>query len=292
MQALLTNPAIQAALAPFVVALLIALVFQRISRYWLGLAIIGGLLTTLMLTTGLSLLPLSSTRKIILGSLCLPFTVPLMEGLMARVPATAKRWQTIITILVPTALVVVAENWIIWPVLRRQEIAESWPMLLGVSLYVCAISVAFLLLARVRLPEKSATQGASAVMLALGTGATCLIAASALYAQLAFAVSAAVGSLILITFFARSSEGLGQMSSFSLFAAAVPLALLGASATVYAQLPAWVLLCLVTVPLFGWWPSINIARPWLRLMFASFMALLPVILAAWIAWKIAGPVSF
>jgi hypothetical protein len=292
MQALFTNPAIQAAVAPFVAALLIALVLQRISLYWLGLAIIGGLLTTLMLTTGLSLLPLTSTRKIIIGSLCLPFTVPLMESLVARVPAIAKRWQTIITILVPATLVVAVENWIIWPVLRRQELAEAWPMLLGVSLYVSAISVAFLMLARVRLPEKSATQGANAVMLALGTGATSLIAASALYAQLAFAVSAAVGSLILITFFARSRAGLGQMSSFSLFAAAVPLALLGASATVYAQLPVWVLLCLVAVPLFGWWPSINIARPWMRLMFASFMALLPVILAVWIAWKIAGPVSF
>jgi hypothetical protein len=292
MQDLLTNPAVQAAVAPFVVALVIVLALRGISLYWLGLAIIGGLLTTVMLTTGLSFQPLTSTRKIILGSVCLPFTVPLMESLMARLPATAKRWQAIITILVPVVPVVAMVNWIIWPVLRRQEISEAWPMLAAVSLYVSAISVVFLMLARVKLPEKSATQGASALMLGLGTGVTSLIAASALYAQLAFAVSAAVGSLILITFFARSRAGLGHLSSFSLFAVGVPLALLGASATVYAQLPVWVLLCLVTVPLFAWRPAINIERPWLRLISANFQALLPVIVATWLAWKIAGPVSF
>ena len=292
MQALLTNPAIQAAVAPFVVALLVALLLQRIRLPWLGLAIIAALLTTIMLTTGLAFQPLTSTRKIILGSLFLPFTVLLMESLRARLPGTAYRWHSIITILVPTGFVVAAANWIIWPVLRRQEMSEAWPMLLGVSLYVSAICLAFLVLARVKLPEKSASQGASALMLGLGTGVTSMIAASALYAQLAFAVTAAVGSLISIGLFTRSREGVGQLSSFSLFAAAVPLALLGASATVYAQLPGWVLLCLVTVPLFSWWPSLRVERPWLRLIFTNFMALLPVILATWIAWKIAGPVSF
>jgi hypothetical protein len=73
MQALLAHPAFQAAVAPFLVTLVLALFLRRWGLVWQGLALIAGLLVTVWLTTGLSLQPLTSTRKIILCSLGLPF---------------------------------------------------------------------------------------------------------------------------------------------------------------------------------------------------------------------------
>jgi hypothetical protein len=296
MNELLANPAIQAAVAPFFVAVAIALIFRRFGVVAFGFAIIAGLLTTLMLTTGLALFPLTSTRKIILSSLCLPFVVLLMDVIWGRLPNARQRWATIILVVVPTVLLVAAANWVIWPVLQRQEISEAWPMLARVSLYVGVLSIALLGMARLNHPDKSTAQGASVLVLGLGTAVTSMIAASALYAQLAFSVTAAVGATLLINLFAKTSgegkQDVGYLGLFALFTAAAPLALIGAAATVYAQLPGWALLCLVAVPLFAGWPTIKVERPFLRLTVTCLLALVPVIPAVWLAWRAAEAVSY
>lgn len=296
MNELLAHPAFQAAVAPFFVAVFIALVFRRFGVIAFGLAIIAGMLTAVMLTTGLSLFPLTSTRKIILSSLCLPFVVLLLDRLCGRLPNTRARWSVVIKLAVPMVLLVATVNWVIWPVLMRQEMSEVWPMLASVSLYVGVLSAAILGMARLKRPEKLAAQGASVLVLGLGTAVTTMIAASALYAQLASSVTAAVGAMLLISLFskpvAEGKLGIGHFGAFGLFAAAVPLALIGAAATVYAQLPGLALLFLVTVPLFAGWPTINVERLWLRLIFTSLLALVPVIPAAWLAWRAAGAVSY
>lgn len=296
MTELLAHPAIQGAIAPFIVALAIALLCRRMGAIAFGLAIIGGFLTTVMLTTGLTFQPLSSTRKIILVSLCLPLLLPLMELVLRKISAISEQWQAVISIVLPTALLIVAINWVIWPVVSRQEMSEAWLLMLRVSLYVGVIGAVFLIMARLKRAEKSTAQGASALMLGLGTAVTSMIAASALYAQLAFSIVAAVGSLLLISLFVKPSaeakQSVGYLGAFGLFAVAVPLALIGAAATVYAQLPGWVLLCLAAVPLFAGWPTVNIERSWLRLITTGLLALLPVIPAIWLAWRAAGEVSY
>lgn len=289
MQELLAHPAIQAAIAPFIVALVIALLLPRMGAFGFGLAIIGGFFTTVMLTTGIALQALNSTQKIVLVSLCLPFLLPLLEISLKKIPVISERWQSVITIAIPTVLLVIAINWIIWPVLSRQDLSEALSTLAGVSVYVGVIGALFLGLARVRLPEKSAAHGASILALGLGTAVTCMIAASALYSQWAFSIVAAVGSLMLISLFGKSQDavkhGIGYLGSFGLFAAVVPLALVGAAATIYAQLSGWVLLCLATIPLVAGWPTIKVERSWLRLLATGLLALVPVIPAIWLAWR-------
>ena len=296
MAELLAHPAIQAAIAPFIVALAIALLFRRMGTISFGLAIIGGFFTTVLLTTGLALQPLTSTRKIILVSLCLPFLLPLMELSLRKISVINERWQPVIMIAIPTVLLVVAINWIIWPVLSRQAISEAWPMLARVSLYVGVLGVMFLGMARLKQPEKSAAQGASIFALALGTAVTSMIAASALYSQWAFSIVAAVGSLLLISLFRNPKiavkQGAGHLGIFGLFAAVVPLALIGAAATVYAQLSGGVLLCLAAIPLVAGWSAIKVERPWLRLVMTGLLALLPVIPAIWLAWRAADSMGY
>ena len=69
---LLNNPAVQGGIAPFLVALLISVIFVRLSTLS-GFALIAGFVTTVLLTTGLSFDPLTSTRKITLILLIAPF---------------------------------------------------------------------------------------------------------------------------------------------------------------------------------------------------------------------------
>jgi hypothetical protein len=138
-------------------------------------------------------------------------------------------------------------------------------------------------------------RAAGALLLAVGTGITAMIAASALYSQLAFAVSAAVGSVILVALLVPSEKS----SNFDLFvlnAALIPVMLIAAAATVYAQLPLLVLLCLALVPLFAClFERLSIRKPqqrWLALIVTCLWVSIPVLPAIWLAWKAAGPVSF
>lgn len=298
MNDLLANPAVQAAVAPFIVALVIGLLLRRLGVIAAGLAIIAGLITTVMLTTGLAFQPMTSTRKIILGSLCLPLVVLLLDWVRGRLPGSRGQTTllTTITIMVPALLLVATVDWVVWPVFMRQEIAEAWPMLARVSLYVGLLGAAFLAMARIKGEQRSTAQATSILALGVGTAVTTMIAASALYAQLAFSVTAAVGALLVIGLFTKAlrerNSGLGQLGAFGLFAAATPLLLIGAAATVYAQLSEWVLLCLAIIPLLAWWPPVNVARPWLRLVVTGLIGLMTVIPAIWLAWRTAGPVSF
>jgi hypothetical protein len=241
------------------------------------------------LTTGLTLQPLTSTRKIILCSLALPFLLLLLE-MIPQISRTT--WVKLTAQILPAVLLIsAAALWIIWPVLHRQEGVAAWTMALPVVLYSAVIIAGTGLLGR-RTPAKAfSTQAASALVLALGTGATALIAASALYSQLAFAVSAATGAVIVVAMFGSSKQST-RFGMLSLYAAAVPVALIGAAATVYAQLPPLVLLCLVLVPLVAWLPLIKPQQHWLHLIVTCLWASVPVLPAVWLAWRAAGPVSF
>lgn len=289
MQELLTNPAIQAAGAPFVVALALALIMRRFYPGGTGLAIIAGFGVAVWLITGLTLQPLTSTRKIILCGLALPFLLPLLE----MIPQVSRAiWVKHATQIVPAVLLVAASAlWIIWPVLRRQEGMAMWAMALPLVLYIAAVIGGTGLLGRRDSSSTFSAQAASALVLALGTGATTLIAASALYSQLAFAISAATGAVIVVGMFGSSTQPT-RLGMLVAYAAAVPVVLIGAGATVYAKLPLLVLLCLALVPLFAGLPLIKPQQRWLQLIVTCLWASVPVIPAVWLAWRAAGPVSF
>src|SRR5665647_43648 len=64
LQELLNNPAVQAGLAPFLVALIAAVLFQRIKLS--GLAIIAGFAVTVYLASDFTIEPFTAARKIVL----------------------------------------------------------------------------------------------------------------------------------------------------------------------------------------------------------------------------------
>lgn len=285
MQTLLANPAFQAAAAPFIVALLLTLVLRRFWPAGLGLAVVGGLLTAVMLITGLSFQPLTSTRKIILCSLVLPILFFLLHGLPRRVVAARLRP------FIPSLLMIVAILWIIWPVLIRKEGTEIWLMVVPLALFVATVMFEARMLSR----QVFTARAAGVLLLAAGTGITAMIAASALYSQLAFAVAAAAGSVILLALVSRSTKTT-PFDHFVLHAALIPVALLASAATVYAQMPLLVLLSLALVPLFAWvFERLPIKRPlqrWWALIVTCLWVSIPILPGIWLAWRTAGPVSF
>lgn len=285
MQELFANPAIQAAGAPFVVALLLTLILRRFWPAGVGVAIVGGFVTAVALTTGVTFQPLTSTRKIILCGLALPFLLLLLHSLPVRILAQRLRPQ------VAALLLVVAITWIIWPVLNRQEGLEAWLMAAPLGLFVATVMLEVHMLSR----QTFAAQTASVLLMAIGTGATAMIAASALYSQLAFAVAAAAGAVIVMALATQSAKS-ASLDLFGLFAALIPVTLLAAASTVYAQMPVLVLLFLALVPIFAWlFERLPIRLPqqrWLGLIAACLWVSIPVLPAVWLAWKAAGPVSY
>ena len=87
MQDLLDNPAVQAGIAPLVVALIIALLLARTPAAWLAIA--AGYATMLALSTGLSFSPLTASRTVTLLGLLAPLVGMAAAALERRAPGRA-----------------------------------------------------------------------------------------------------------------------------------------------------------------------------------------------------------
>lgn len=277
LQDFLTRPEIQSFFVPLVCSLVLALFLRKLGEQWMGLAIIGGFLATITLTVGLEFQPLTSTRKIILSSLFLPFVALLLD---------LYRQKKAIQLPVLMIMVALASIWVVWPVLLRQEGAALWIMAGKVSLYGAGVIGIFICLVRDQVHRESG----ALLGLGIGTGVCSFIAASALYAQLSFALAAATGGMLLVFLFGKYR--FGSVGNLGLFAAAIPLALIGSASTVYAKLPAIVLIFMILIPVFAIIPLVKNGNFWLRSAVSTILALLPVIPAVWITWQAAGPVVF
>ncbi len=279
MQDLFAHPAFQSAVAPLISGLVVAILLHRAGNLWQGLAVVCGVFVAVLLITGFNFQPLTSTRKIILCSLVLP---------LAAVPLFLAKCPVICRVLFLSLAMACAAVWVAWPVLGRQEGLELWLTGGKVALFAAAIG-SMSWLDRVDVPR----QGGVMLALSLGVGASAVIAASALYGQLAFAVSAAVGGLLLVALLEPSIRIFGSdkvrsgLGSLSLFAVAVPMGLVGGAATVYAQLPGVALIFLAMVPAVAAIPVFRQFNPWISTTLTTLSGLIVAAPALWLAWRAA-----
>lgn len=271
---LLANPAAQSALIPLVSAFIVAWILGRAGALWSGLAILAGFILVVALTTGVGFQPLTSDRKIVLATLVLPIIGFFLDW---KCP---QRWLRAVVLAL---LLGMAAIWVIWPVLMRQEGMDMLAMLARVAVYAAWIGGSLIWFGNDRFHQ----QGAAIIALGIGTGAAAVLAATALYGQWSFGVAAATGGLFLYVLLRKSAPHFG---TYGMMVAAVPLALLGAAATVYAKMPLASLLCLIFITVFAAIPVCRQANDWVRSTVATLLALIPAIPAIWIAWKVAGPV--
>jgi hypothetical protein len=272
MRELLMNPAFQAGIAPFAVALLVGLTLRRAGWFWAGLALIAAFAVTVALTVGFQFQPWTSARKIIalgLGAAAL--------GLLLDLYPWGRRWVSALVF----AGGVIAALWVIWPVAVRREGWEGRVLVILGALYGgwCAAALE-------GLRSRPVAGAMSVVSLGFGSGAVTLLGASALLGQMGLALGAAAGALGLLVSFGRKTE----IGSLAMLPAGVVLGLVGIGGLVYAKAPWYSLALLAWVPVCAWVPVPTAWPRWLQAVVLLILTGAPSALAVWLVYRVAGGV--
>lgn len=271
MQEFLNHPAVQAGLAPFLAALVTAVLFRHFRLS--GLAIIAGFAATVYLASDFAFEPLTASRKIVL------------LGLLSIVPAllvdlVRSRW---LAMLLPI-LGGVAAIWTVQRVLQQQ--APQVVLLWGAG---CAAYVALLVWGMDKLEHTSPRAASAATALGIGTGAAALIGASALLGQFGLALGSAAAAFVLIQMLTNQTLPAGRVFT-------LPLALIGGLtgcvAVLSARLPWYALAILACIPVV----ARLVPMPLLTVRIQSLLlTLLTSTIAAgaiYVTWRVAGDVPF
>lgn len=267
MHALLNHPAIQAGLAPFLVALLTAEVLQRLRLS--GLAIIAGFAITVYLVSGFGYEPLTSTRKIIwLGLAASAFGIVLML-------LNSSLWRPLLTVLGGAAAV-----WVCLRVLQQHELGTALQWGTG-----CALYVGWLVFWMDTLHESPVRAASAGVALALGTGLAVLLGASALLGELGLALGAATLAYLLIMMISNSQLPCGRALTLPL---ALVSGLLGCLAVLTASLPWYSLPVLATIPLLARLPVSEKLGVWVQSTLLSVATLILAAAAVYLSWRVNG----
>jgi len=259
MDRILASPEFQG-LAPFVVAFVVLLLLRNLRATWSALAVTCGFLTIALLVNGITVTPLTGTRKIMLIGLC---TAPL-----ALVAAAALRGRTLAVIIALAA--VLATVWVFWAVLSRKTGVDLALAGIGTVAYVAWLVSSFHTVA-----EQPLRAAAAGTALALGTGMSVLLSASALLGQLGLGLGAASGALLLGATFLRDVR---PGTAFTLLAA-LTSGLLGCAGLLFAKLPWFALLPLILVPLVARVPVPEKLPRWLRGGVIFACAAMPAVVA-------------
>jgi hypothetical protein len=265
---LIAHPAFQGAVAPFVVALIVASALGRTRFAWL--AILPAYATMLALDTGFTLVPLTVSRK----SWVLALLAPLVGVAADSYRGSSRRIAP--GIAVGAAL---ASLWVYWTLLRNYPgLSAAW-VAAGIAIFFTAL-VALVL----RLRDDGLRCGAAGLALGLAAGVAGILSASigALVAGAALAV--ACGALLIVQIALQRTLAPG-------FTGALPIgmiaALIAVGAQQLAELPWYALPLLLLVPIAV---SLPVPRPesrFARAAVLSGLALVAAILPIAAAWHAA-----
>ena len=272
LQELLNNPAVQAAMAPFLAALIAAELFQRPRLS--GLAIIAGFAATVYLASDFNFEPLTSSRKIVLCGL-IGTLIALLSDIF-RI-----RWFGSLLAVIGGA----AAIWTAQGILQQQEspVVLQW----GAA---CAAYVGILIWGMDKLLEKETIRVAgAATALGFGTGAAALVGASALLGQFGLALGSAAAAHLMIQFFTNQTLSTGRVFTFPL---ALIAGLTGCIAVLSARLPWYALIMLAAIPL----AARLVPFPGTSIRINSLLLLMLTLAisagSVYLTWRSAGDVPF
>lgn len=266
----LNNPAVQAGVVPFLVALIVSACLQRTRL--LGLAIGAGFLAAVALTMGFSFESLTSVRKLVLVSGAALLLVLLLEATATTGSVTARGMLAGASAL--------ASLWVVQRVLLQQEAGAVVLAGAAVVLYSAALVTSFHQVSGD--PVRSA---ASALLLGLTAGALALLGASAQLAQLGIAIGASAGATLLVQMMAGKRAPVGWTLGLP---ASVGAGLIGLLAVFTGSLPWYCLLPTLAIPWAARWVPAEGRPVWLISILSGFAALTPSLLAVALAWFTGG----
>ncbi len=272
MDELFQNPAVQAGVVPFVVALAAAALLRN-SRL-LGLSIGAAFLTAVALVLGWSFESLTASRKMVLVGLTATLLVLPLE--LTHVQPTLR-----VRVLLAGAAAL-AGVCVVLRVLQQQPTAAAFGAGVAAALYMAAQ------IESMRAVHDDAVRAAAAsLLLGLGAGALALLSTSITLALLGIAIGAGAGATLLVQMLTGRRAPLGWTLALP---ASVLAGLLGLLSVFTGQLRWYCLLPLLAVP----WatrlvPAGN--RPvWLTSFLTALVALVPMLLAVAFA-RVTGAAS-
>lgn len=228
MELLLAHPAVQAAGIPLAAALVVAALLARTRFAWL--ALVAAYAAMLSTTTGFSLVPLSSGRKLMLLVLVAP-----LVGL--ALDAAGARARSAVAACVAAGASVA---WVFWSVLSQKDPGAAALAGSGLAIFVAAV-VALVL----RLRDDGVAAGAAGVGLGVAVGVGALLSASTGFFNAGTSLAAGAGALLVVQVARGRALVPGWTGALTLGLAA---ALFAAASATIAQLPWTALVLLPLVP--------------------------------------------
>ena len=274
MNDLLANPAVQAGLAPFVVALVLSVLLLRTRL--MGLAIAAGFATVIVLAIGFSFEPLTAVRKMVLCGVAACVVLLLLE-LCEVAPRTAVR----LPLVLASGLAAV---WVVLRVLQQQDTGRALLAASGAVAYV-----ALLVDGSTRASDDPIALAASSLMMGLCAGALGLLGASASIAQLGIGIGAASGATLLVQMVSGKRASLGWTLAFP---AGLLSGMIGLLAVFTASLPWYCLLPTLLIPWATHFYPAGWKQPiWVTAILMALFAFIPVLAAVATAWFTASASS-
>ena len=274
---LLNFPEVQSFVLPLLAALLVGAIAHRFSIAQRGIGMIAGFIVTVLFVNGVELQPLTAARKIIILGLA-------AAVIGAVVDQRGARWAG--RPLYFAMLSILASAWVMGVALLRKSGLELLTAGAGIAFYTAWMTYWLDRLSDQELRATSAT-----VSLGLGTGLAAIIGASALFGQMAIAISAATGGVLLLTLLQKpNKDGAGCVLTLP---AGILLGLIGCTTVAFANLPWMVLAVLSLIPLVARWLPVPIH--WQRLPQAAFLTISTLAvagLALAYTWYLAGGSSY
>jgi len=275
MEQILNRPELQSAIAPFVIALLAYFGLRKISAVaWLW-AIFAAFLVSVVLINGVTVTPLTGTRKIILLVLLSLFAAALLPRLLPR--ANAQRALAVGGAVLALLLV-------FWTVLTRRDVGAIALFLAG------SIGLAlWLQLLFDRLARSDARLHAAGFSLLLGVGLSATAAASALLGQLALALStASAGAFLGWVLFGKKDGAATEQPPITTLPYVLAPLLLGLAAVIFARLPWPALLALAAIPLAVGLLPLKTDSRFLSALLSSLPGLIIAIGVGYWIWQSSG----
>jgi len=274
MQELLNNPVFQAAIAPFMIALISGWLLNAVGTRLTGIIIVLGFYLGAVLIMGIQLQPLTSTRKILIIGLVALFIGWLLDRYRLKRP---------LNIALLSTLGITAALWIAWPLISRKTGMDAWLPAFSGALYA-----SWLLNSTTKLISHNTRAASTLFSLALATSIAALFSASALLAQLTGALAAATGAYLLLNLFYPQQKA----GAIMMVPATTLCALLAFSALIYAKLPWQCLIIMAFIPLTTRIPTPQRLKYWQRMGLTLTYSLIPAIISIIFVSRIAQPPPF
>jgi len=269
------NPAIQSAVAPILLAFLVMLALLRHRTWSEPVATLACFLLATYLIMGIGLIPLDSTRKVVLIAILF-----FLLGLAFFILKLRNSLLLPISVIFGSA----ASYWVIWPWLMRQE----W-LLLIMTMIACASFIIANCAGFAKATNSRKKFLALSAIFALSLSVSSIIGASAKIGQL----SMALAMPFFVAFALDWIRPFQQSNMNFLFSAfCIPISLLAISSSIYAEVPWYVLIALALIPVSSFFNLPNSLDKRYKMAAEIAVAVVPGILAVLLTWNSAGSVPF